>query len=234
MKKFFVFGLALVGAFVILNSCADSSIENKLADETKFVNAENPDEVDVNGEVDCDAIARKLKNTREGSDEYKRLMAIWKKSCGEKEDEIDCDELKRKIANTREGSDEHKRLMTMYKKHCLEKEDDEEIDCDVLARKLRAADPNTEEYKRLRAIYAKHCLNEEDDEINCDEIARKLRSTRQGTDEYKRLMSIYRKHCLEKEDDDEGKGKRIYQKVNAKESPTRRGSNVVKRGIKKD
>ncbi|MFY0675250.1 MAG: hypothetical protein JXQ87_17780, partial [Bacteroidia bacterium] len=83
MKKFFIYGLAIIGAIVILNSCADSSIENKLAEETKYLNAENPDEVNTNGEVDCDIIARKLKSAKEGTDEYKRLMAIWKKNCGD-------------------------------------------------------------------------------------------------------------------------------------------------------
>ncbi|MGB0432113.1 MAG: hypothetical protein ACPGLV_16680, partial [Bacteroidia bacterium] len=61
---------------------------------------------------------------REGSDEYNRLMAIYKKHCTDKDDDIDCDQLKRKIAATREGSDEYNRLMAIYKKHCAENTDE--------------------------------------------------------------------------------------------------------------
>ena len=234
MKKFFIYGLTLIGAFFILNSCADSSIENKLADDTKYVNAENPDDVNANGEVDCDLIERKLKSTKEGTDEYKRLMAVWKKNCADDEDdEIDCDEIARKLKSTREGTDEYKRLMAIWKKNCGDEKDDE-VDCDEIARKLKSTREGTEEYRRLMAIWKENCGKDKDDEIDCDVLARKLRATDPNSEEYKKLRAIYAKHCLDKEDDDEGKGTRVYRKENSEEVPTKKGTRAVKRGLKQD
>lgn len=117
---------------------------------------------DGNGERYCAELKKKIAATREGSDEYKRLMAQYKEKCGkdEKEDDGDyCENLAKKIRASKKDSKEYKELMALYEKKCKKDEKNERLEayCEELAKKIRATRKGTADYRKLMAEYEEKC-----------------------------------------------------------------------------